>query len=103
MEEPELESKEGVLELASLVRDFEKRQNKLKIEKRVQVYIGRENPIKGYERFSIIVGRWPIEKARYGIVSLVGPKRMAYRENIDLIGGLLGGLTSLWEKDGQRR
>jgi len=95
LREPEFKDKGKILKLASFVKDFEKKQRKFAVERKVQVYIGRENPIKGYGEFTMIISHCPINRRKQGIVSLVGPTRMAYERNINLMGALRENLENL--------
>ena len=83
-QEPEFEEKEYLLNLARFLRDLEKSVRSFQIDG-MHVYIGKENPFSRVRDFSIIISRCAFEDDEQGLVSIIGPKRMAYQKNIGLI------------------
>lgn len=53
-----------------------------------QVYIGRENPLKTLRGWSIVVSRVEDNDENEGVIAIIGPTRMPYRENICLAAGI---------------
>lgn len=52
----------------------------------LRVYIGEENPIHLAKDFSIIIARCSLPETKNGgVMAILGPKRMAYDKNINLI------------------
>ena len=83
-QEPEFEEREYLSNLAQFLGDFEKRIRNFQID-RMRVYIGKENPFSRVRDFSIIIVGCLFEDDENGLVSLIGPKRMAYQKNIKLL------------------
>ncbi len=50
-----------------------------------KVFIGKENPIKEIQNFSMMVSPYRMENGERGLVALIGPKRMKYSKNKNLI------------------
>lgn len=88
LEEPEFEERQLISNFAQLLKNFEKEPGKIKINSGIKIYIGKESPFPKAKDFSIICARchFPEEE---GVVSLLGPKRMAYDKNIGLINSLV--------------
>lgn len=76
LKEPEFEEVGLAIKLAQLVEDLEK--NMIPTPD-LQIYIGGENPFSEIKDFSIITA---------GNFSILGPKRMAYAKNINLINSI---------------
>ncbi|MBI4837343.1 MAG: hypothetical protein HY813_03000 [Candidatus Portnoybacteria bacterium] len=55
------------------------------IEKDVQVFIGRESREKRFNDFSLVVSRCENKRMKRGFVGVLGPKRMDYEKNIQLV------------------
>ncbi len=55
------------------------------IEKDVQVFIGREGRDKRFNDFSLVVSRCENKRMKRGVVGVLGPKRMDYGKNIQLV------------------
>lgn len=89
LEEPEFEEKDLVFDFLELLEDFEENIKDFKINSGIRIFIGRENPFKRAKDFSIISSKCCFLDAGEGIVSLLGPKRMAYQKNIALIDSLI--------------
>ena len=89
LREPESQEKDFTKEFVDLLDIFEKDVKKFKINTRIKIYIGDENPFTGADGFSIITSKCFFPKKRQGIISLFGPKRMQYGNNINLINSIL--------------
>jgi len=85
LQEPEFQGKQFISNFAKLLKNFEDKIDDFSLNSEIKVFIGRENPFSNVRDFSIIISQcnWP-EKEQ-GIISLFGPKRMAYDKNIALI------------------
>jgi transcriptional regulator of heat shock response len=88
LREPEFGEKDFVVNFAKFLENFENNIEDFEIDSGINVYIGKENPFKKAKDFTLISCRCRLPKER-GIVSLVGPKRMAYDKNISLINSLV--------------
>lgn len=54
-----------------------------------KVFIGRENPFSKSKDFSLIVSSCLFPQEQEGFLAIVGPKRMAYKKNLELINSAL--------------
>jgi len=84
-EEPEFGEKRIVSDFFKLLENFEEKIEDLKVNSGIKIYIGRETPFPKAKDFSIISSKCHFLDEGEGIVSLLGPKRMAYERNIALI------------------
>jgi len=94
LKEPEFEEKDYLISFAEFLENFERGIEDFEINSGIKIYIGRENPFKKAKDFSIISSKCYLPKGEEGIISLLGPKRMAYEKNI----GLIHSLAKLLEK-----
>ena len=94
LKQPEFEERNFIAEFNNLLEDFEENIDDLELNSEMKIYIGRENPFSKARDFSIMVSRCHLPKGEEGIVSILGPKRMAYDRNI----GLINSLTKLLEE-----
>ncbi len=87
LKEPEFEEKDFIVRFTGFLETFEKKIKSFHINSEVKVYIGKENPFAKDKSFSVISVKchFPGEE---GIVSLLGPTRMAYKKNISLINSI---------------
>ena len=85
LREPEFEEKDLISHFTKLLESFEENIENLKINSGIKIYIGKENPFSKTKDFSIISSRCHLPDEEEGIISLLGPKRMAYDRNISLI------------------
>ncbi len=88
LKEPEFEDKELLLDFTNFLNEFENQIENLKINSQAKVFIGQENPFKGGEEFSVVLAECRLPKKEKGIISIIGPKRMIYSKNINLINSL---------------
>lgn len=51
----------------------------------IKIFIGKENPIKEIQKCSMIIAPYRLKYGQHGIVALIGPKRMRYGHNRNLI------------------
>ena len=89
LREPESQEGDFTNEFINLLDIFEKDFKRFETNTRIKVYVGNENPFTRADGFSIIVGKCSFPKKKEGIISLFGPKRMQYRNNINLINSVL--------------
>jgi len=94
LQEPEFEEKDLISDFTELLESFEENIRNFKINSGIKIYIGRENPLPKAKNFSIISSKCCLPDEEEAILSLLGPKRMAYDKNISLINSL----TKLLEK-----
>jgi len=85
--EPEFGDKEYTTKLTRFLRDFESVIADMRPE-RIEIYIGRENPFSRVRDFSIVMTGCLFRNNQRGLVSIIGPKRMAYQKNIALMNSL---------------
>lgn len=88
LKEPEFFEKECILNFAQFLKNFEKGIEDLEINSGIKIFIGKENPFPKAKEFSIIISKCYFPKKKEGVLSLLGPKRMAYQRNISLINSL---------------
>ena len=97
IKEPEFQNAEYLKEFSKAIEDFEKNINKLDLKMgEVEVYIGRENPFKG-RKMSIIVSGFSFPKENRSIIAILGPKRMDFKKNINLINCLISQVENFIE------
>jgi len=87
LKEPEFGEKGFLLDFVEFLENFEKNIESLKINSGIKIYIGKENPIKKAKDLTLISSKCHLPDED-GIISLLGPKRMAYDRNISLINSL---------------
>jgi len=96
--EPEFENKNFVSDFVEFLENFEENLEDLKINSGIKIYIGKENPFVKTKDFSIILTKCCLPDNEKGILSLLGPKRMAYERNISLIKSLAEALAEAREE-----
>ena len=89
LKEPEFIEKDFVLNFTQFLKNLEEHIEELELNSGIKVYIGKENPFPKSRDFSIILTRCHFPNKEEGIVSLLGPKRMAYDKNISLVNSLI--------------
>lgn len=95
LKEPEFEKREMLFDFARFVESFEKEIESLDLNSEIKVYIGEENPFPAGKNFSIVSAHCKLPKGKKGIISIVGPKRMWYKKNIDLVKSLINVLENI--------
>ena len=88
LKEPEFGEKDFLLNFAEFLENFENNIENFKINAGIKIYIGKENPFKKAKDLSLISSRYHLPNED-GIISLLGPKRMAYDKNIGLFNSLI--------------
>ncbi|MEK7519337.1 MAG: hypothetical protein AAB565_00915 [Patescibacteria group bacterium] len=88
LREPEFREEKFVFNFTQFLKDIEENIDNLKVNSRIKIYIGKESPFPKIRDFSIIISKCHFPNKKEGIVSILGPKRMAYEKNISLINSL---------------
>jgi len=89
LKEPEFKEKDFLSSFIRFLNSFEEDIEELKINSGIKIYIGRENPFSKAKDFSIISSKCYLPDEEEAILSLLGPKRMAYDRNISLMNTLI--------------
>ena len=104
--EPEFGEKDLISDFVEFIESFEKHIENLKINpvrnrrflngvnSGIKIYIGKENPFSKTKNFSIISSKCYFPDDEEGVISLLGPIRMAYDKNISLINSLVRALEN---------
>lgn len=87
--EPEFSDKKFIINFLSFIEDFSREQEKINLESRFKIFIGNENPIQKGHDFSLICSDNMLNNKEKFRLSLIGPKRMNYYKNINLINSLI--------------
>jgi len=88
LKEPEFEERDFLLNFTIFLRVFENHIDELKDDSDINVYIGKENPLPKAKDFAVISFRYRLPNGEEGVISILGPKRMEYDKNINLINSL---------------
>ncbi|MFC1789611.1 hypothetical protein ACFLYY_01390 [Patescibacteria group bacterium] len=86
---PEFGERDNIIDFAKLLKNFETHIEELETEPGVRVYIGKENSFPKAKNFTVITSRYHLPGGERGIISIFGPKRMAYEKNISSINSLM--------------
>lgn len=86
---PEFSKQEFVLSFLSSIDDFKKVYDEIEIGKEINIYIGEENPFFNFHDLSLILSEHKLKNNETFRLSLIGPKRMDYNNNIRLINSLI--------------
>ncbi len=86
--EPEFEDMDLASKFAEMVESMEENMEEFANFDSTQVFIGKENPIQGSQEFSVIISKIHLPKKKEGLLALLGPKRMDYDKNVDIINSL---------------
>ncbi len=87
--EPEFKETKLIYNLARIIDNFEDEIKDVDINFGIKVYIGKENPFSKSKEFSTIIARCRFPEKEEGFLAIVGPKRMDYDRNINLINSLI--------------
>ena len=85
--EPEFKETEFVSDFMRFIESVEEEIGGIKVGSGVNIYIGRENPFYGGREFSTMISKYQFPQEEV-ILALLGPKRMAYDENINFMNHL---------------
>ncbi len=91
--EPEFRNSDYSTDFIDMVDALEERFDDFYLDNeknsRIQVYIGKEIPFSKKTEFSIIVSKCSFPKIHQGFLTLLGPKRMSYSRNINLMNSVI--------------
>ena len=94
-QDPEFRDFDYALHFVKMIDRIEREIKKFILESSCEprVYIGKENPLSKSKDFSVIISKccFPMLNQE-GIVAILGPKRMPYEKNLDLINSLIKSL-----------
>ena len=88
--QPEFQNTQVLLDFTRFVDDFEKNLSDFSVHDAVHVSIGRENRFSRVKDFSIMVRVCEVPGKERFTVALLGPRRMAYDKNIQLLDSFHG-------------
>jgi heat-inducible transcriptional repressor len=94
LQEPEFREFDYGLRFVKLVNELEQEIKNLE-HSGMEIYIGKENPVLKSDDFSMIVSECDFPKQEKAVFLILGPKRMAYDKNINLINSVNRLLESL--------
>jgi len=97
--EPELRDFESARRLMRFVDELDGQFLDLwnkPFDRDLAVFIGEENPIREMRNFTFITGHYNLPQGERGFLSLVGPRRMDYRRNIDLVRYISREIERIW-------
>ena len=88
--EPEFEDTDLASKFAEMVESFEENMAAFTDSDYPRIFIGKEAKglIRGSREFSVIVSKIHLPKKKNGLLALLGPKRMDYNKNVDIINSL---------------
>ena len=87
--EPEFEDPSYLLRFVEMVESWERNLGEsFQDFPDFKIYIGRENPLSKAKDFTLIFSRCHFPKEEGGLI-ILGPKRMAYQKNINLVNSLV--------------
>ncbi|MFA5013039.1 MAG: hypothetical protein WC520_00550 [Candidatus Paceibacterota bacterium] len=92
--EPEFKDNDFIQSFVGLLQDFEEKIKKFDV-RGVKIFIGKEIPLPHTQGLSLICSSCPISKSEKAFISILGPKRMDYNRNINLIYSLHRALGDL--------
>jgi transcriptional regulator of heat shock response len=99
---PEFEDVKKIYSFLNLVKEFENKFEEELIDNlgkdEVRIYIGEESPLRNKD-FSIIVSRYPFSEKEDGFLAILGPKRMHYDKNINLVNSLVRLLENGYDQE----
>lgn len=84
-QQPELQDSQYLNQFIAFISKIEKELDILKFESDYQIYIGRENPLVKTDDFSMLIAKCKLSQVEDIFLTIIGPKRMPYRENIRLL------------------
>jgi len=93
IKEPEFRNPDYFSKFIEMMESWEDDIEDYETSPKIRIFIGKENPLPEARDFSIIVSPCSFTKGQDGILAIIGPKRMAYSKNINLIKSLTRFLT----------
>ncbi len=88
LQAPEFQKTSRVSDFVKFLKSFEQDIEKVSPDSNIRVYIGKETPFPKSAEFSLIISKCCFPDKEEGVISILGPKRMAYDKNIALINSL---------------
>ncbi len=88
LDDPEFKELDEVSKISSSLDMIDERIGDLlkQLEgSKTKIFIGKENPIKEIRQCSMIVSPYRLKDGKQGVVAIIGPKRMKYGRNRNLI------------------
>ena len=98
LKEPEFEERDFLINFTNFLKTFENHIGELKDNYNINIYIGKENHLPKAKDFAVISSRYRLPNGEEGVISILGPKRMAYDKNISLITSLAEALAEAREE-----
>jgi len=92
---PEFKERDLLESFTNFLEEFEKDIEDFKIGSDLEIFIGKENHSHNSREFSVIISQYNFPKKEKGLLGIIGPKRMAYKENINSINNLTEILRNL--------
>ncbi|MDD4358501.1 MAG: hypothetical protein PHY30_01650 [Candidatus Pacebacteria bacterium] len=89
IKEPEFQSKDFIINFLSFIEELNDNQEAINLESRFEIFIGNENPFQRGRDFTLICSENMLNNKERFRLSLIGPKRMDYYKNINLINSLI--------------
>jgi transcriptional regulator of heat shock response len=89
LKNPELQEKEAIANFIEFLTYLESNAEDMKPESVFEIHIGKENSFPKASDFSMITFKYEPKDFDEIILSIVGPKRMAYEKNIGLINNVI--------------
>jgi transcriptional regulator of heat shock response len=89
LREPEFEERDNIIDFTKLLENLEQHIGDIKKESGLSVYIGGENSYPKAKNFTVISSHYHLPNGEKGVISIIGPKRMEYDKNINLINSLM--------------
>jgi transcriptional regulator of heat shock response len=89
LREPEFEERDNIIDFTKLLENLEQHIGDIKKEPGLSVYIGGENSYPKAKNFTVISSHYHLPSGEKGVISIIGPKRMEYDKNINLINSLM--------------
>lgn len=86
--EPEFEDADFISRFTEMVENMGENIEDLTDFDFPQIFIGKENQLPGAQDFSTVVSNVVFAKKKKGIVAILGPKRMDYNKNVEIINSL---------------
>lgn len=88
MNDPEFNELDEVSRIAASLDVIDEKMEKLLAQLEdgeTKIFIGEENPIEEIRKCSMIVSPYRLENGERGVLAIIGPKRMEYAKNKNLI------------------
>ena len=91
--QPEVEEKSSMKSFIQFLQDVEENMEEFPTETTLHISIGKENRFSKVKDFSIMVTECSVPENESMKIALLGPKRMAYDKNIQLLESVLDSFT----------